>query len=95
VVSVGENHDYREEALEDDSEEDEDDDDAPYEYGDLFANVRQAMTKLHAIAPIAQVVYLNARAPSKKDAWEAWTLAKQPRPTAWPDFGHVALYFKP
>jgi predicted DNA-binding WGR domain protein len=71
-----------------------DDDDEPFEHVDFFAGVGRALVAVHDAAPLAEVVYLNACGPSDGVAWEEWTLATQPKPSAWPDFGHVALYFK-
>jgi hypothetical protein len=48
---------------------------------------------VHAVAPLAEVVSLNARSTSKGDAWEEWTLRIQPRPSKGPTFGHVGFAF--
>jgi hypothetical protein len=61
-------------------------------YDEFFASMRKAIEAVHAVCPLRQVVYLNARTLSD-DEWERWTLARQPTPAKGEDFGQVALFF--
>jgi predicted DNA-binding WGR domain protein len=66
----------------------------PFSRADFYAGIRAALLAVHRAAPLAEVVYLNARGPSVGDAWEAWTLAMQPHPSKWANFGYASAYFK-
>lgn len=60
------------------------------EQDDHFDAVEDVTRAIHAVCPLAEVVYLDARAASFGDPWERWTIARQAVPTAAPRFGDVA-----
>jgi predicted DNA-binding WGR domain protein len=86
LVIVGEQH------VTADSDE-RDDEESGTDWGEFFSDVARAFEAVHAVAPIAEVVSLNARATSKSDEWEEWTLRLQPRPSKGPSFGRVGFVF--
>jgi hypothetical protein len=88
LVILGEQHVHA------DDDEREEDEDSGTDWGAFFADVAHAFEAVHKVAPLAEVVSLNARATSKGDEWEDWTLRVQPRPSKGPTFGRVGFAFR-
>jgi hypothetical protein len=61
--------------------------DGKTDYGQLFRDISRAFESVHAVAPLAEVISMNARAYSGTDAWGKWTLRMQPRPSKSPSLG--------
>ena len=71
------------------------DDDDYFDYYEFFAEIGKALLAVHAVAALREVINLNAQTKSRSPSpWETWTLKTQPKPSPWPDFGHVALFFE-
>lgn len=58
----------------------------------FFDDVEDLLLRLHDIAPLSEVVYVDAETPSDSE-WEGWTRGQHPQPTPGPAFGRQSSCF--
>lgn len=67
---------------------------ATWDSGSHPARPLRAIEAVHRAVPLREAVLLEARTTSSGSSWEAWSVRRQARPDAGPDFGLASLYWR-